>query len=177
MNEKLKKGNWPLLVTSSGGMIHITNYNFVGGGTSCMVRTECGRTIQHCGSLSSTPEEILASDGKTIILHKMWGYKFCPKCGSKEQFADAKRRYDEATADISRKLDAEREAKRKAVANMQATARAFVYSILPEGSTDVEEDGWGLKFVHGGVPYRMAPTDEECRRLHAAAEEASCPSE
>jgi len=165
---------WPVLVISNGGVIHISRAN---GDRIGKVHTECGRCIEHSGNLRATGREIMDTDGKTIVRHKIWTYKFCSRCGSQQDFADAANEFNKATKERREKEDERRERVKESVGKMKCATRSLIKATcLPEGAEGIENDNWGVKFDLDGKPFIISPTPEECERLHKAAEDAACHS-
>lgn len=161
--------SWPVLIISVGNIVHISRANSDEFGK---VHTECGRCMHHSGSLSATPEEILDTDGKTITRHKVWTYKFCSRCGSKEEFAEAQSEFKRAMEERRRNEDERHESQKSMLQKMQRAIRAtIIATALPEGADEVDDDGWGIKFTLNGTRFQLSPVAEEQERLYGIAQE------
>jgi len=159
-------------------VLHVSRENGSGLGSA---RTECGRELAYTSSVAF-PEENFLNAGDDLTVDPDYGFrgrfKMCRRCGSGEDFAMATREYVEGQRAAKEMADRMLEAKAESVSRMQCAIRAtLIATCLPEGSSDVTSDGWGIKFRHDGKPLVLKPTDEECERLRRAAEEATCTSE
>jgi hypothetical protein len=122
MTEQRKERGWPMLVISTGGVIHISRANAPHGKVKC----DCGRTIEHRGNIANTNlDELEASDGKTVTFYDRWTYKFCQRCGSKEDFIEAQKKSIKALAENKERREAKWDAEQKELAKTQAAVRSL----------------------------------------------------
>ena len=160
MAQKDKLRGWPVLVISSGGVIHISRSNAPHFDVNC----DCGRAIGHRGHLSSTPADIRKVEGRSILLYDRFEYKFCTRCGSLEDFAVAQEEYLVAIAANKKAADAKRESDAKKLSMTQAAVRACMAAEILYGQSvdDVEHDGWALLFTKNGIRYKLQPEEPPC---------------
>jgi hypothetical protein len=155
MTEQRKERGWPMLVISTGGVIHISRANAPHGKVKC----DCGRTIEHRGNIANTNlDELEASDGKTVTFYDRWTYKFCQRCGSKEDFIEAQKKSIKALAENKERREAKWDAEQKELAKTQAAVRSCMAAEVLYGITgvdDVVHDGWSISFTLRGNRYKL----------------------
>jgi len=155
MSKENKERGWPLLVISTGGVIHISRANAPKGKVEC----DCGRSIEHRGNISSCLiEKLEETDGKTITMYDRWTYKFCQRCGSKEDFIEAQKESVKCLAENRERRAALQDQKQEELRLQQAAVRAYMgaevlYGI--QGVDDIVHEGYSISFTLKGNRYKL----------------------
>jgi hypothetical protein len=158
--------NHPLLVYTKTNVVHISRANAPHG----KVSTECGREIYHVGHYDQPPEEILkAQDGKLPLLYDHFQYKLCSRCGTKDEFAEARRESIEAIKKIRAEHAKRHQIIEEKTLKTQSAIKAIIISELLAGAPveDMEsKDGWGgVEFTLNGMRLQMKLTDDEVKKI------------
>jgi hypothetical protein len=156
-------------------VLHISRENC--GNLGMGARTECGRELNYVETCTLPAEHFRNADGLMVEPEYDFqgSYKVCSRCGTTEEFAEAMEEYVKGMLERKLHYDKLRAAKEESISKMMCAIRAtIIATLLPEGAEDIENDDWGITFAVNGTRYQLRPDDEECQRLHNAAEEAVC---